>query len=38
MSGIRAETIATRLGLHAPTAEQRAVIEADPRGQSSSRA
>jgi DNA helicase-2/ATP-dependent DNA helicase PcrA len=34
MSGIRAETIATRLGLHAPTAEQRAVIEADPRGQS----
>ncbi|HZW41318.1 MAG TPA: ATP-dependent helicase, partial [Agromyces sp.] len=34
MSGIRAETIATRLGLHAPTPEQRAVIEADPRGQS----
>ncbi|GAA1764489.1 ATP-dependent DNA helicase [Agromyces humatus] len=26
--------IATRLGLHAPTPEQRAVIEADPRGQS----
>ncbi len=26
--------IATRLGLHAPTPEQRAVIEADPHGQS----
>lgn len=32
--GLRAEAIATRLGLHAPTPEQRAVIEADPRGQS----
>ncbi|WP_139417642.1 ATP-dependent DNA helicase [Agromyces laixinhei] len=31
---IAAADIAVRLGLHAPTAEQRAVIEADPRGQS----
>lgn len=31
---IAAADIAARLGLHAPTAEQRAVIEADPRGQS----
>ncbi|PWC03041.1 ATP-dependent DNA helicase [Agromyces badenianii] len=30
---IAAADIAARLGLHAPTAEQRAVIEADPRGQ-----
>lgn len=29
-----AAEIATRLGLHPPTAEQRAVIEADPRGRS----
>ncbi|MEI5583308.1 MULTISPECIES: ATP-dependent DNA helicase [unclassified Agromyces] len=36
MSGIRlgADEIALRLGLHQPTPEQRAVIEADPRGQS----
>ncbi|MEF3404469.1 ATP-dependent DNA helicase [Agromyces sp. CCNWLW203] len=33
-AGIAAADIAARLGLHAPTAEQRAVIEADPRGQS----
>ena len=31
---IPADEIAARLGLHAPTAEQRAVIEADPRGRS----
>lgn len=31
---IGAEQIAARLGLHPPTAEQRAVIEADPRGRS----
>ncbi|WP_205649329.1 ATP-dependent DNA helicase [Agromyces sp. LHK192] len=29
---IGADEIATRLGLHVPTAEQRAVIEADPAG------
>ncbi|MFF2494844.1 UvrD-helicase domain-containing protein [Agromyces sp. NPDC058064] len=36
MSGpaLSALEIATRLGLHAPTPEQRAVIEADPHGQS----
>ncbi|MGW9630465.1 UvrD-helicase domain-containing protein [Agromyces sp. NPDC055520] len=33
-TGIAAAEIAARLGLHAPTAEQRAVIEADPGGQS----
>ncbi|MDQ0892812.1 ATP-dependent DNA helicase [Agromyces ramosus] len=33
-TGLRAEAIAALLGLHAPTPEQRAVIEADPRGQS----
>ncbi|MFB9310558.1 DNA helicase-2/ATP-dependent DNA helicase PcrA [Agromyces hippuratus] len=33
-TGIAAADIAARLGLHAPTAEQRAVIEADPHGQS----
>ncbi|MFD6053439.1 ATP-dependent DNA helicase [Agromyces sp. NPDC060279] len=31
---IGAAEIATRLGLHPPTEEQRAVIEADPRGRS----
>lgn len=36
MSGVRlgADEIASRLGLHPPTPEQRAVIEADPRGRS----
>lgn len=36
MSGLRlgADEIARRLGLHPPTPEQRAVIEADPRGRS----
>ncbi|MFC9919501.1 UvrD-helicase domain-containing protein [Agromyces binzhouensis] len=32
--GIGADEIAARLGLHSPTPEQRAVIEADPRGRS----
>lgn len=31
---VGADEIARRLGLHEPTPEQRAVIEADPRGQS----
>jgi DNA helicase-2/ATP-dependent DNA helicase PcrA len=36
VSGVRlgADEIASRLGLHPPTPEQRAVIEADPRGRS----
>jgi DNA helicase-2/ATP-dependent DNA helicase PcrA len=36
MTGVRlgADEIALRLGLHQPTEEQRAVIEADPRGRS----
>jgi DNA helicase-2/ATP-dependent DNA helicase PcrA len=36
MTGVRlgADEIALRLGLHPPTPEQRAVIEADPRGRS----
>lgn len=34
IGGIGATEIAARLGLHAPTAEQRAVIEADPHGAS----
>ncbi|MBT2516384.1 ATP-dependent helicase [Streptomyces sp. ISL-90] len=33
-AGLSASKIAARLGLHEPTPEQRAVIEADPRGQS----
>ena len=33
-TALSATEIATRLGLHAPTPEQRAVIEADPHGQS----
>lgn len=33
-TSLSALEIADRLGLHAPTPEQRAVIEADPRGQS----
>ncbi|MFD5866620.1 UvrD-helicase domain-containing protein [Agromyces sp. NPDC127015] len=33
-AGLSALDIASRLGLHAPTPEQRAVIEADPFGQS----
>jgi DNA helicase-2/ATP-dependent DNA helicase PcrA len=33
-AGLSAIEIAARLGLHEPTPEQRAVIEADPRGQS----
>ena len=32
-TALSALEIATRLGLHAPTREQRAVIEADPHGQ-----